>query len=339
MNQNTILQKLIHQLGPAQVCQLLSISEQALEEALNADQNNVGAFYEKQIKTLSQQVEWTTTQLNQVIERNNFYLGELNEFEQRGDGLGQAGDEVPIPMDILESLDQVISEGADFRSQTAHHTFDQHIKEEAKAQITEIKRIKTNSDWRVIGIAASIVACFLSVLLVWQNLPKAQQEPQPVALKVNKQVERTLPELVIKKAPKKVAPKTQPKVKVTPPPVVKQPPVVAPKKVEEKELVAFADNPNLENLIAPKETLPANITAPSHNQVYKLGEKITFANSNTQKALVKVFNSKGEKQFQVKLQKGKIPEIKVANLPIGKYYLQVRIQDKSIVTSFLIHKK
>lgn len=336
MNQNTILQKLIHQLGPAQVCQLLSINEQALEEALNADQNNVGAFYEKQIKTLSQQVEWTTTQLNQVIERNNFYLGELNEFEQRGNGLGQAGDELPMPMDILESLGQVISEGADFRSQTAHETFDQHIKEEAKAQITEIKRIKTNSDWRVIGIAASIVACFLSVLLVWQNLPKAQQEPQPVALKANKQVERTLPEPVIKKAPKKVATKTQPKVKVTPPPVVKQPPVVAPKKVQEKELVAFADNEMMEGLIDPKKSLPEGILIPHNKQQFKLGEKVIFATKLKQKSRVKLFSNTLKKIADFKLQKGKIAEVGVRNLDKGKYYIEVRINNILVVSSFVI---
>jgi hypothetical protein len=240
-------------------------------------------------------------------------------------------------MDILESLDQVISEGADFRSQTAHQTFDQHIKEEAKAQITEIKRIKTNSDWRVIGIAASIVACFLSVLLVWQNLPKAQQEPQLVALKANKQVERTLPELVVKKAPKKVAPKTQPKVVATPPPVVKQPPVVvAPKKVEEKELVAFADNEMMEGLIDPKKSLPEGILIPHNKQQFKLGEKVVFATKLKQKSRVKLFSNTLKKIADFKLQKGKIAEVGVRNLDKGKYYIEVRINNMLVVSSFVI---
>ncbi|EAY26055.1 hypothetical protein [Microscilla marina] len=335
MNQSIILQELIREIGEEKACKLLKLTKEQLSEVFNSSTTH---FYKAQIEILSQQVEWTTTQLNQVIERNNLYLSELNEFEQRCDDVGQT-DTTPIPMDVLEGLDQAMSESAAFRSQTAHEAFNQHVNEEAKTQIAEIKRIKTNSDWRVIGIAASVVVCFLSALLVWQNLPKAQQK-QPTALKVNKQVDRTLPELVIK-SPKKAKTSTSSKVVITSPtkqPQVVKQPTVAPKKVEEKEeeLVAFADNQMMEKLIDPKKSLPEGILMPSNKQQFELGQKIVFATKLKQKSRVKLFSNKLKKIADFKLQKGKIAEVGVRNLEKGKYYVEVRINNVLIVSSFTI---
>lgn len=331
---NNLLRQFIDRVGLEEASKALLIPPEELVELL-ADQQLTKHLYEKEIEKLKEYIDWFRDQYQDALNRNMTFLELLQEYtlidETEKTGQLSLDDD-----DILNELDEVLSENKAFTEYTAEEVFTNHQVNEKTA---EIKQLKVNTTWRSIAIAASMVAVVAMAILVIRFLPSSNKN-KPVAQEVGEQMfeqQKTRhPRVVAPKSEKALA---QRENKPIPPQVVQsQKPVQSKqtKKKTDEERLAFNKNKVWEDLIAEKNELPEGIVIPTNLKVFKTNEKIIFSTSLEQKAVIKIFANTGEKLYSFKLQKGKIAEIGIRNLSPGRYYIETRLDNTRKQSAFLI---